>query len=121
MDQGHDRAEERKRREERKKRRLQYMKRIHFKHYIRRLFVEFGGDISLSSDAVDVINDTVLDLFHQLATEAKELMVYAGTRTLMVSDVKHAALLIFKGGIADHAVANAWRSVLHYIESTRRR
>lgn len=83
--------------------------------------MEFEGDTSLSSDAVSVIDDMIWDMFHKLATEATNLMVYTGRRTLMVPDINNAAHLFFKGGIADHAIENARLAVLHFIENTRRR
>lgn len=114
-------ALERKRREFRKKRRLQYIKRIHFRHYIHEIFEIFDSDMSLSLKAIAVIDPIICDLFHELATLAKELMVYSGRRTLMVPDIIHAAKLLFKGELSDHAVKNGQAAVLHFIEMTRKR
>lgn len=107
----------RKRRENRKQGMIQYMKRIHFRNYIRRVFMKFGRNTSLSLDAVAVINDMIWDLFNQIATEAKNLKVYAGRRTLTVSDIINAVHLLFRGRIAVHAVTNARLAVLRYVKT----
>ena len=121
MDHPHNTEESRKKRESKKRKRIQYIKRLHFRHYIHRVFEAFDADESLSRQAIEVMDSIVCGVFHELASQAKELKVYSGRRTLMVSDIINAAKLYFKGQLATFAVENGLAAVRQYTEMTRRR
>lgn len=109
-----------KRREERKRRRILYVQKASFRNLIRKMLSRFQDGLSISEAATDIIDSIIFDLFHELAAEAKELMVYSGKRTLTAHDIQYAAKRYFKGEIARHAISEGNKAVQAYLDVSRR-
>lgn len=109
------------RREQRKKRKIQYVNTATFDSYIRKIYSSFDTDISISSNAVAVIDSIICHLFEQLTTEAKDLMLCSRRRTLMEQDICYAVKNCFSVDIARHAIEEGHRAVDSYEEKRRRR
>lgn len=107
------------RREERKRRRIRYVKNASFQNYIRQVLKKFDVRASLSSEAVAVIDSILFDAFHDLAQEARHMMVQKGQRTLTEWNVHSATHIYFKGEVDRHAVDNAMRAITMYADLNR--
>ena len=115
-----------KRREERKRRKIKYIKYTSFKNYIPKCLHRMGLTTdetppSISENAAYVIDDIVMDIFHQIMTEAKLNMMRTYKRTLTVEDVTFAVLTCFEGEVARHAVVEGRKAVDMYTGHLARR
>lgn len=110
-------------REQRKLRRILYIKKhASFINYIRKAIDKFNFQVkpSVSFNALVVMNDMILDVFHQVAREASEIKALRWKRTLRAHDVQFATILCFTGQVSRHAVSEGQRAVDTYTSMNRR-
>lgn len=100
------------RREELKRMRIRYVKHANFKNYLRKITQKVDRNASLSWEAVEVIDSIILQLFHDLAEEARNMRIQVGQRTLTEHSVHFAVFRYFRGEVARHAVANGSQAVM---------
>ncbi|KAG8176961.1 hypothetical protein JTE90_010231 [Oedothorax gibbosus] len=116
------------RREQKKLRQLRYSKEASFEKYIRemvqiitpRMRQEGDAKSSISTEALAIADSIILDLFQDLAKEARKMVVSAKRRTLMACDIQCAVLMCLRGEVARHAVSEAQKAVFSYVEKARR-
>ena len=113
--------DEKQRREQRRRRKIQYVNRATFNSFIRQIHEALDTGISISSNTVEVIDCIIFDLFQQLTTEAKDLMLYKRRRTLMEQDISYAVKKCFSVAIARRAIEEGRKAVDLYDAVTRRK
>lgn len=75
-------------------------------------------EISISSKAMVIMDNFVIDIFERLAGEASKLCrVISKQRTLSSRDFQTAVRLLFPGELSKHAVSEGTKAVAKYIQS----
>ncbi|GFY42012.1 histone H2B.2 [Trichonephila inaurata madagascariensis] len=108
-------------RERKKKNLLHYASYSSFRNYIRSMLRKIDQNASISVFALDVIDSIVLDLFADLAAEARQFMIATQKRTLTAWDVQAAVLEKLRGELAKHAVCEGQRAITIFSDVTRKR
>jgi histone H2B len=70
---------------------------------------------TISSKAMNVLNDMICDLMERLATEAQSIREMNNKRTLNMRDIQTAARLMLPGQLSTHAFYEAHRAVRQLI------
>lgn len=97
-----------------------YIKHCTFFSYIRKCVRRHGGPLAgISSGSLKVMDNMIVDLFHQIANEAKIIMQKYGKRTLQAQEVHYASNRIFRGQVVRHAVSNAQKAIEMYTDLIR--
>lgn len=107
-------------REKRKRRRISYIARASFRHYIRKILLSFNNDVRISDTSVEIIDAIIFDLFHQLASGARDLMITSGKRMLMTRDIQYAVMRYFKGELARRVVIEGNKAIQIRLDLRRR-
>ncbi|KAF8767103.1 Histone H2B-alpha like protein [Argiope bruennichi] len=88
----------------RKPRRNRSPNAFSYKRYIRKLQKGINDKISISTQAVEIIDALVKEMFEQIASESKKLMTEQGKRTFLVEEARCATKSILRGKLADGAI-----------------
>ncbi|XP_008561567.1 PREDICTED: late histone H2B.L4-like [Galeopterus variegatus] len=89
-----------------------------FAIYFPRVLKLVHDGLSLSQQAVNVMDSCVSDLFERLAEEAGRLARYNQRCTLTSQDIQAAVHLLLTGELRKQAVAEGTRAVLRFTMST---
>ncbi|XP_043473995.1 histone H2B-like isoform X2 [Leptopilina heterotoma] len=73
--------------------------------YIYKVFKQINEESSISTKAMAVINDFMVDIFERIAREAAELCKKNQTKTLGSREIQTAVKLLFPGELAKHAMS----------------
>lgn len=90
-----------------------------FKTYISRVLKNIHTDISINVDASITMDYIVEVIEAALLDKAFELKTMNGDKSLTSKHIKHAIFHICPGDLADHAFAEANRSISKYKESLK--
>ncbi|XP_062940876.1 histone H2B-like [Cynocephalus volans] len=89
-----------------------------FATYFPRVLKLVHDGLSLSQQAVNVMDSCISDLFERLAEEAGRLARYNQRCTLTSQDIQAAVHLLLTGELRKHAVTEGTRAVLRFTMST---
>ncbi|XP_012499948.1 PREDICTED: late histone H2B.L4-like [Propithecus coquereli] len=89
-----------------------------FAAYFPRVLKQVHDGLSLSQEAVNVMDSFVHDIFERIAEEAGRLARYTKRKTITCREIQTAVRLTLPGEIGRHAVSEANKAVLRY---TRRK
>lgn len=89
-----------------------------FGTYIYRVLKELHPDTGLSSRSVAVFDNLIKDIIDRLQDEAETVMRHGKTHTLTDKHVASAAILLLRGEMAKHAVAEGTKAVVNYNSSS---
>jgi len=82
--------------------------------YIRKVLKQVHGDVSISKDAIAIMDRFVNDIFRKIAEEAGRLTKYSKKRTLTSKEMKTSVKLVLPEELANHAVCEASKSLNKY-------
>ncbi|XP_062940922.1 late histone H2B.L4-like [Cynocephalus volans] len=89
-----------------------------FATYFPRVLKLVHDGLSLSQQAVNVMDSCISDLFERLAEEAGRLACYNQRCTLTSQDIQAAVHLLLTGELRKHTVTEGTRAVLRFTMST---
>ncbi|XP_058906143.1 histone H2B-like [Kogia breviceps] len=85
-----------------------------FAAYFRRVLKQVHQGLSLSQEAVKVMDSFVKDIFEQIATEAARLVRSSKRSTLSCREIQTSVRLLLPGEMGKLAVSNANKAVITY-------
>ena len=85
-----------------------------FKMHIYRVLKQVHPDIRISANAMQIMNDFMFDIFHQIAREAAGLARISKRSTVGSREIQTAVRLLFSGELANHAVSEGTKAVSKY-------
>ncbi|XP_061034174.1 late histone H2B.L4-like [Eubalaena glacialis] len=85
-----------------------------FAAYFRRVLKRVQEGLSLSQEAVNVMDSFVKDIFERIADEAARLVCSSKRSTLSSRDIQTSVRLLLPGEMGKHAVSNATKAVIRY-------
>lgn len=94
-----------------------YHRKQEYEIYIHRLLKATVEDISISRDAMSILNTFCEDMFTRISKEAAQLVKYNQTSTLGMNEVRSGAKLVVPHELADFAIADANKAMMKYNES----
>lgn len=94
--------------------------KVNFKNALFKVLRKGDPAGTISSKAMDVLNDMMNDLLERIAGEAASVRSKDGQGTLMTRDIQTAARLILPGDLYSHAFYEAHRAVRALYESQRK-
>lgn len=93
--------------------------KVNFKNALFKVLRKINPSGTISSKAMDVLNDMMGDLLERIAGEAASVRSKGGKATLMTRDIQTAARLTLPGTLFPHAFYEAHRAVRALYESQR--
>ena len=94
-------------------------RKVDFKNALYKVLRKIDPNGTISSKAMDALNDMMRDLLERLASEAASVREKSGHTTLMSRDIQTAARLILPGALFTHAFYEAHRALRSSVESQR--
>ncbi|XP_007468260.1 PREDICTED: histone H2B type W-T-like [Lipotes vexillifer] len=85
-----------------------------FAAYFPRVLKQVHEGLSLSQEAVNVMDSFVKDIFEQIANEAARLVRSSKRSTLSSREIQTSVRLLLPGDMGKHAVSNASKAVIRY-------
>nr|XP_012625384.1 late histone H2B.L4-like [Microcebus murinus] len=85
-----------------------------FATYFPRVLKNVHDGLSLSQEAVSVMDSFVHDIFERIAEEAGRLARYTKRATITSREIQTAARLILPGEIGKHAVSEGTKAMARY-------
>lgn len=101
------------------RRATKYIKKREFDIYINRLLKATRPEVSISRDAMDVLNTFCMDMLDRISKEASNLVKYNKTATLGIREIKSATNLVLPKDLADFAIIDANKALTIYKNSKR--
>lgn len=92
-------------------------KKREFEIYIRRLMKIINENITISRDAMDVLNTLCMDIIGRILKEATDLIKYNRTSTLGIREIKSATKLVLPQELANYAIVDANKAWKKYTDS----
>lgn len=99
------------------KRTQKYNKKREFDIHIHRLMKAIRPDITISRDAIDVLNTFSMDIIDRISKAASDLVKYNKTSTLGMREIKSAAKLVLPQELATFAIVDANKAWKRYTDS----
>lgn len=91
--------------------------RKNFRNGIFKVLRKIDPNGTISSKAMDVMNDLVCDLFERISISSKELCQKAGRQTLVIRDINSAVRVLMPGQLGSHAFYEGWRATKRFCDS----
>lgn len=88
-----------------------------FAYYINNVMNQGNPFLSISSKAMKILDNFVMDIFERIATEASKIARYNNKPTISCRELQTAVVFILPGGLAKHAVAEGVKAVTKYMMS----
>ncbi|EAW54688.1 hCG1657257 [Homo sapiens] len=88
-----------------------------FTTYFPRVLKQVHAGLSLSPEAVDVIDSFVHDILEHIATKAGHLAHYTKCTTITSCEMQTTIRLMFPGQMGKHAISRGSKTLLHYTRS----
>jgi len=85
-----------------------------YSSYIYKVLKQVHPDTGISSKAMQITNDFIVETFERIAVEAGKLVRYNKKGTLSSREVQTAVRLILPGELAKHAVSEGTKAVTKY-------
>ncbi|XP_073746790.1 histone H2B-like [Callorhinus ursinus] len=85
-----------------------------FTTYFARLLKHVHEGLSLSQEAVSVMDSSVKDIFERIAEEASRLARFNKRSTITTRDIQTAVRLVLPGEIGKHAISEAIKAVIRF-------
>ncbi|XP_055855693.1 late histone H2B.L4-like [Episyrphus balteatus] len=85
--------------------------------YIYKVLKQVHGDTGISSKAMLIMNNFVIDIFERLAGEASRLAQYNKKPTITSREIQTAVRLLLPGELAKHAISEGTKAVTKYTSS----
>ncbi|XP_022422466.1 late histone H2B.L4-like [Delphinapterus leucas] len=85
-----------------------------FATYFPRVLKRVHEGLSLSQEAVNVMDSFVKDIFERIANEAARLVRSSKRSTLSSREIQTSVRLLLPGEVGKHAVSNASKAVIRY-------
>ncbi|KAJ9554714.1 hypothetical protein OSB04_009328 [Centaurea solstitialis] len=86
-----------------------------YKRYVYRVLRQVHPDLGISSKAMSVINNLMVDMFERVAEEAGRLSDYGKKMTMTAREIQGAVKLVLPGELGKHAVAEGTKAVTAYM------
>jgi histone H2B len=83
-----------------------------YRRYIFKVLKQVHPDYGISSKAMDVMHNFVVDQFDKIVEEAARLCKKDKKKTLTAVDIQTAVRLVLPGALGDHAIAEGKKAVL---------
>lgn len=87
-----------------------------YKRYVFRVLKQVHPGMKVSSQAMEVLNAYMNDMFGRLADEAAKLSRYTKKMTLSSREIQGAVRLVLPGELGKHAVAEGAKAVTNYMD-----
>lgn len=88
-----------------------------FSNYLYKVLKQVHPDVGISSKAMTVMDNFVVDVFERLSSEAASVIAHSPKDTLQARDYITAARLVLPGELAKHAVSEATKSITKYSQA----
>ncbi|XP_065757386.1 histone H2B-like [Phocoena phocoena] len=85
-----------------------------FAAYFPRVLKRIHEGLSLSQEAVNVMDSFVKDIFERIANEAARLVRSSKRSTLSSREIQTSVRLLLPGEVGKHAMSNASKAVIRY-------
>ena len=95
-------------------------KRFSYAPYIYKLLKEIHPLLSISKQAMRIMESCVVDTFERLASEASKLLLMSQKNTLRAKEFQSAVRLLFPGEMALHAVKGGNKACTRYKQEVHR-
>ncbi|KAI3706438.1 hypothetical protein L6452_24182 [Arctium lappa] len=86
-----------------------------YKRYLYRVMKQVHPDLGISSKAMTIINNLMVDMFERVAEEAGRLSGYGKKMTMTAREIQGAVKLVLPGELGKHAVAEGTKAVTNYV------
>lgn len=96
-----------------------YNKKRMFDVHIHRLMKITRPDVTISRDAIDVLNTFCVDIMDRITKAASDLVKYNKTSTLGMREIKSATKLVLPSELADFGIADANKAWKKYEDSKK--
>jgi len=90
-----------------------------YRIYVYKVMKDMHPELSISSEAMSVLNDFVKDMFSRLARKSSENAKDCGKNTMSAHEVKAATLMLLTGQLGQHAACEGAKAVEKFSSSTR--
>eukprot|EP00943_MAST-04B_sp_MAST-4B-sp1_P009090 g9090.t1 len=87
-----------------------------YKTYIYKVLKQVHPDVGISKNAMEVMNNFIVDMFQRLSVEAGNIVAYNKRATLTSREVITAIRLVLPGELAKHAVSEGTKSVTRFTD-----
>ncbi len=91
--------------------------KVNFKNALFKVLRKIDPAGTISSKAMDVLNDLMCDVMERLASEAATIRAKDGKATLRAREIQTAVRLVLPGSLFTHAFYEAHRALRSYVES----
>lgn len=91
--------------------------KVKYTHYYPKVLNEVHSGLSLSKEAMIVMDDLMDDIFKRIASEASTLMKCNRKVTLTSRDIQTATRMVLPRSLADHAVSEGVRAIVNFTKS----
>jgi len=91
--------------------------KVDFKNALYRVLRTIDAKGTISSKAMDIMNDMMMDLMERLARETASIAERNGKATLTVRDVQTATRILLPGQLGLHAFYEAHKAVHRFVEA----
>ena len=91
--------------------------KIDFKNSLFKVLRKIDSNGTISSKAMDVLNDMMLDLLERLCKEAQNIREMNGLQTLRPRDFQTAARILLPGQLSGHAFYTAHHCLAKYLKA----
>ncbi|GER55624.1 histone H2B [Striga asiatica] len=86
-----------------------------YKRYVWKVMKQVHPEMGMSSKAMTVVNNLMVDMFERLAEEAARLQGHAGRKTMSSREIQAAVKLVLPGELGKHAIAEGTKAVTNYV------
>ncbi|KAL8515903.1 hypothetical protein ACS0TY_014562 [Phlomoides rotata] len=86
-----------------------------YRRYVFMVMKQVHPEMGISSKAMTIVNNMMVDMFERLAEEAARLAKYTGRQTLSSREVQGAVKLVLPGELGKHAMSEGTKAVNHYV------
>lgn len=92
-------------------------RKLKFHVYITRVLKQVHPDTGMTASAMVIMNDYVLDVFHQIMKEAIVLLELSGKNTMTAREIQTGVRFSLPGELAKHAVSEGTKAVTKFCSS----
>ncbi|CAN6460710.1 unnamed protein product [Victoria cruziana] len=85
-----------------------------YRGYVYKVLKQVHPELGISSQAMNVLNGFMGDMFERFALEAATLQKHTGRRTLSSREIQTAVRLVLPGELGKHAISEGSRAITNY-------
>jgi histone H2B len=91
-------------------------RKVNFKNALFKVLRKIDPAGTISSKAMDVLNDMICDVMERIASEAATIRAKDKKATLMARDIQTAIRLVLPGAVFTHAFYEAHRALRSFVQ-----